>query len=1847
MMFMPLAPTSAQAVKVKRAPATAQGVQPGKGEKSKGGDKQVTLPTFNANSTSGAPNISATKDDNRTSAQGAIAGDTINYTVVITNNGTADATGVTFNDVPDPNTSLVGGSIQTQPVTQPDSYTASGNIPISIAAPGVLANDSDPDTGNNSGLTITKVQGSGANVGVATATTATGLNSTKGSVTLSSTGGFTYEPPPGFDGNDTFTYEVSDGTFTDTNTVTITISGMVWFIDNSASSSSNQGTFSNPFKTIAAFNTANTGVAPHPKTGDYIALRTGTGTYSEADGIDLFTSQILIGNAVQFNTVFTADANSSAAYTTFAAGTNTAPTITTTTTGNNGVDLASNNTVRGLNVGNTTGGFKINGNVVGSPTINTINLTGTGGAIQIIGSGTFGSNVNIGTLESTSTTSWNIHLTSVTGTLGITSGGAGLTNSSGNENILIDGGSVSMSYPGNITQSGGGTSASLLKVQNGHNTGTLTFTGTLSATNGNGLQFNNADGTYNFNGTTTLNGGDAGVDILNNSSGTFSFSSNTTITSPSGTAFNVNSSSPSVTYSGNITQNTSAQRVVNIDTTASNTITFQTGTITGGASSAGININAANGNVTFSNGMTLGTSGARYTNATPTPAVTITGGTGTYSLGAVSIFTSGVQGIVATNADGTINASGTIDTTAASAGATAAAINIDGPAGLTTLGINMTKVSANNSTYGIQVQDTNGTFTITGTSTTDGTGGTISNITNRGASFINAAGISLSNMTFTNVGTANGADPINSGSTCGDLGPAGGGNTGCNAGIHLDTVNGVTLTNVDMNGGKQEGINGNSVTNFVLANSNVLNFGDQVREDGLKFRNMLGTSSISNTTITGNQAIQVHVENLSGGSSGSPATLTITDSDINTSSAPNGGQGIIFDSHQTAVAKLKIQGDHFSNLFSNCIDALGDGSNTPGNGGLDLVVDGTATAAARRNTFVGCGASGITLAQDGSSDVRFNIHDNGTSGSPTFLTAAAPYNFVSHDININQAGNATSNAVMQGAITNNFIGNNSSASSASTGGYGIEIDTIAPGTQTVLVSGNTVQGAIGGIEANLGEDTNASHKLNITLLNNSATVTNANGFDAIRINSGTLTNDVGTTCGEVSGNTGSATVGNDINVRQRKGTTFQLRGYAGGNTDTAAVQTYLDNTEANNAAHNVWFITTEAPGGGFVNSPGPGGQCAQPTLPSIANPIGDIIPPPASAAQQQPAASNDITSHPFVALPAPANGAKAKAQVAASAQLGTAQQTQQATATKSVGGSSKSAKPTTHVISAAQAGSFPLNIGTLAPGDSVTIQFSVTVNNGNFSTVSNQGTVSGSNFSNVLTDDPTVGGAADPTVTNITPPPAISVHDAKATEPATGTASMPFTVTLNHAYPQTVTVNYATADGTATGGTCGTSGIDYQTTSNTLTFLAGEVIKVVNVPVCADNGDNTEADETFTLNLSGSSANSSIATPTGTGTITTSSTAGTLIISEFRQSGPGGGTDSANDDFVELYNNTNSPLTIAASDASGGYGLYKAGTSCSDAPILVAQIPNGTIIPARGHYLLVGSSYSLANYGGTGAAAGNQTMTADLENDRSVALFTTGTLANISSLNRLDGVGAAANTGGACDLMGEGTGLVSTTGAGSDSEYSFTRKLTSGTPQDTNDNASDFMLVSTTPATTIGGNSPTLGAPGPENSSSPINRGDVIKASLINPCVSSSGAPNRDRNLTPDIPNNSTLGTLSIRRRFTNNTGATVTRLRFRIVDITTRVGSSPPPAGTADLRVRTSPQVTGLTTCNGTTTVQALTLETPPNQPNGGGFNSTVSSGTVTISGLAPNAVIDVNFLLGVQQSGSFRFFIIVEALP
>ena len=111
-------------------------------------------------------------------------------------------------------------------------------------------------------------------------------------------------------------------------------------------------------------------------------------------------------------------------------------------------------------------------------------------------------------------------------------------------------------------------------------------------------------------------------------------------------------------------------------------------------------------------------------------------------------------------------------------------------------------------------------------------------------------------------------------------------------------------------------------------------------------------------------------------------------------------------------------------------------------------------------------------------------------------------------------------------------------------------------------------------------------------------------------------------------------------------------------------------------------------------------------------------------------------------------------------------------------------------------------------------------------------------------------------------PPGLSVADARVYEAAGATVD--FAVTLGRAARETVTVDYATADGPSEGGAV--AGEDYTAASGTLSFAAGETAKTVSVPVLNDAHD--EGEETFTLTLSNpSGGNAWLRDATATGTI--------------------------------------------------------------------------------------------------------------------------------------------------------------------------------------------------------------------------------------------------------------------------------------------------------------------------------------------------------------------------------------------
>src|SRR5262245_49872829 len=185
--------------------------------------------------------------------------------------------------------------------------------------------------------------------------------------------------------------------------------------------------------------------------------------------------------------------------------------------------------------------------------------------------------------------------------------------------------------------------------------------------------------------------------------------------------------------------------------------------------------------------------------------------------------------------------------------------------------------------------------------------------------------------------------------------------------------------------------------------------------------------------------------------------------------------------------------------------------------------------------------------------------------------------------------------------------------------------------------------------------------------------------------------------------------------------------------------------------------------------------------------------------------------------------------------------------------------------------------------------------------------------------------------------------------------------------------------------------------------------------------------------------------------------AGSLIISEFRLYG----IDGENDEYVEIYNDSSAPHTVTASSGSG-YAI-----AASDG-IVRCTIPNGTVIPARGHWLCVNSvAYALGDYPASAEtyATGDATYTLNIPVNLGIALFNNNTGGGAFTLaNRFDAVGS---TGEGNPLYIEGTPYPAVTVPGSNHAWvrdecgksgavHLPGACTRSPPKETENNADDF-----------------------------------------------------------------------------------------------------------------------------------------------------------------------------------------------
>ena len=306
-----------------------------------------------------------------------------------------------------------------------------GSTPAVVLAGTVLDNDQGP------ALTIT------------TPSPVTTTNG--GQVFLNANGSFVYRPQAGDTGNDSFTYTVSSNGVTNTGTVTLGVTGLVWFV-RAGAPGGGDGRSHAPFATLDS--------AATPSASDStIYVHAGTGTTTGSIALD--PAQVLHGEGLPFTM------NSL----TIPAG--TPPTLSGTVT------LANNTAVQGLNFSGASPAIAASGVNFTLPTaINQVNVVGGTSALSL-------TNVT------------------ATGTGAITVSNATFTNTSGAE-VLINGGNIPVTFASSVTiSSNAGRS---IDIQN-RTGGTVTFGGPITDT-GQGI-FLNANGlsTIAFTGGLTLNTG--------------------------------------------------------------------------------------------------------------------------------------------------------------------------------------------------------------------------------------------------------------------------------------------------------------------------------------------------------------------------------------------------------------------------------------------------------------------------------------------------------------------------------------------------------------------------------------------------------------------------------------------------------------------------------------------------------------------------------------------------------------------------------------------------------------------------------------------------------------------------------------------------------------------------------------------------------------------------------------------------------------------------------------------------------------------------------------------------------------------------------------------------------------------------------------------------------------------------------------------------------------------------------------------------------------------------------------------------------------------------------------------
>ena len=1283
-------------------------------------------------------------------------GETIEYTAVIQNSGADPATGVTFNDIIDLNTTLVDGSLNVSPLAADDSYATIGNtlLEVGVTASGDPAVrvtsaaidslfDNDTEFLGDS-FTLLSVEADST----APFTTATEQG---GSVTVEADGNFSYTPPVDFTGTDNFDYVISDdgavgsSALTGVGRVTINVTQMVWYVKNDAPAGG-LGRSTDPFDTLAEAQTASAA-----NETIYVFQGNGTTTGQNA-GITLQSGQRLIGEGVALTVPVSV--NGGANPTTLRTA-GAQPQIDNT--GGFGVSVLdiSNVQIFGLNIAGNTNAVNVTTTAANSGSFelanNTIRSAGANG-VDVNGGGTGTLTVNLHDNLITSTGN-GIDIQRTAGSIAIAAFDDNVVSgSTGGAGINIVGPSVTFdTTPGGTFQavsggttiigiSGDGVGASGIVLTNV--SGDLSFTDLdIFASTGNGLS---ASGTTAYTGS-------AGFQIAVTPAFPDNFGTST-INVTSGPALSISQATVDLRLS-NLTSTTTTSGLSL--TTVAGQVRAPSGSSITKSSGAGTAFTIASSSVTLNYAGTLNVTSGGGVSLTSNTGATITFSGGlTLSTGSNAAFTATGGGTVNVCDENPCNPAATGSAVNTLISTTGTALNIAD----TTIGANnleFRSISSNGAVNGIVLNNTgSGGLTVTGNSS-GLCGGSVS------------AGPPAAAATVT--------APVTADCTGGTI------QNSTGSGIVLTNANSVNLKRLWLRTSGDDGIKATNVTGFTMTSSFVDGNGNALNESSLDFGGagvvgpdgLHGTGSITNSTIQNGYYDNITLRN-SGGVALTAFTVTGSQFRFNPANG-DASDNILFEAGGTANMAISVSGSFFASTEGDHFQAAALNSGT-----LNVnFTNNTLTGGHSTPLGQGITINAATGVPGWSGRVDYDINGNNITGA------------VSNGVSV-VLGTSSAAAVFDGFVRNNVIGVSGSSLSCSTQANGVYIDSRGNGTHNSAVTGNTIRQCFDrGILTEAGDGDSV---LNLTVTGNTIDQqVDAMAREAIQTNFGiTSTNvfgnvDTNNVCLQLGGagalaNTFSHGGGapDDFRLRKRQEATVRLPGYGGGTDQTAGslaqVVAFIQGQNTGSAGEP-GSATASGAGGGYTG----GAPCTQPIA---------MVP------------SNHTLAS---ALPSDNNSGPQAAPVLTSLNDTTTVSTNLNSANNTVVNASTTiggGKPLFHGVRPAPALSgetVTVPAFTLPAGKSVTIKFQVTVNGPSLplgtTQISNQATLSGSNFSNVLTDDPSPGGGSDPTITLVDRPDTTVTSINRTASSPTNSASVSWIVTFADAASGLTSSNFALVNG--------------------------------------------------------------------------------------------------------------------------------------------------------------------------------------------------------------------------------------------------------------------------------------------------------------------------------------------------------------------------------------------------------------------------------------------------------------------